>query len=107
MSTPPRNAAKRSTFDELTDDPIAFFGLIALGLLVLPGVIPGVRDAAVTWLLEHHLVVPAVEASLTIPLTSVGLDARRIVVAVLVALAVVSLLAWLRSRRSRSRGGQS
>lgn len=106
MSNTPRNAAKRSTLDELTDDPIVFFGLIALGLLILPGLIPGVRDAAVTWLLEHHLVVPAVEAFLTIPLTSVGLDARRIVVAALVVLAVVSLLAWLRSRRNRSTGGQ-
>ncbi len=103
MSNNPRSGSNRSTFDELTDDPIAFFGLIILGLLILPGLIPGVRDTAVTWLLENHLVVPALEASLTIPMTDVGLDIRRIVVLALALVASLALRGWVRSRARRRR----
>ena len=105
MSITPRSGSKRTTFEELMDDPIAFFGLLFLAMMALPAVIPGVRDTVVTWLLEHHLVVPAAAASLTIPLTIVGLDGRRIVVAALALVVIVSLLVWNRARRRRLHAG--
>lgn len=106
-----RTAHRSSFFDELFESPATLFGTLFLAALVLPAVVPGLRDAAVIWLLEHHVVVPAVEASLTIPATSIGLDGRRVVTACLlvVALAVFTRSRYVRQqeRRRREKAGLS
>lgn len=83
----------RSAWDELTEDPITFFGTIIAAGVILPALIPAWRDNAVAWLLEHRIVLPAHECIVTIPYTQVGFDGRRLVIAILAVLALLAM-AW-------------
>lgn len=73
--------------------------LILMAMVMVPALLPQVRDTAVTWLLEHQVLVAADQALIQIPTTSAGIDLRRILaLALLVGLIVC--LRWSASVRS-------
>ncbi|MEN3123857.1 hypothetical protein [Janibacter sp. LM] len=73
--------------------------LIALAALVIPALLPKIRDAALGWLLEKQVLVSADQALFEIPTTGAGLDLRRILALVLVV-ALIACLRWAASTRS-------
>ncbi|WP_347354710.1 hypothetical protein [Intrasporangium sp.] len=95
-----------SAWQELLADPITFFGTVMLTALMLPTLAPRLRDRAIAWLLTHAVLVPAPAAVVTIPTTGVGLDGRRLVIALL---ALVLAIAWATAsaRRRRDREHRS
>lgn len=83
---------------QMPEDPteqIFLVLLVGLGLGAVPAFIPQLRHTIVTWLLEHHIVMPDSHALFSIPTTGVGLDARRVV-----ALVGLLLLLTLLGRRA-------
>lgn len=76
--------------DLLPEDPMETLAVILLATLFGPALLLAFWDAGTAWLLEHHVLVPAQQAMVTIPTTGAGLDSRRLILlASVAALAVV------------------
>lgn len=84
--------------EEVTEKILMMSG----ALIIIPALIPKVRDAVSAWLLEHHVLVNSNEALLPVPLTDGGLDLRRLVI---IALLVVAIVWSCRAIGSRARKG--
>ncbi|MDN5746821.1 MAG: hypothetical protein L0H31_17145 [Nocardioidaceae bacterium] len=80
--------------------------LMSGALMIIPALIPKVREAVSAWLLEHHVLVNSSEALLPVPLTDGGLDLRRLVIIALLVVAIVwtYLAAGPRARKGATRG---
>ncbi|MBF6333527.1 hypothetical protein [Nocardia transvalensis] len=112
-SAPDRAGHGRWAGGSVTDDDV--FALITLMAFAVPAglvAVPGWRDPALHWLVDHHVLVTAAAHPIwTLPGDVAGLDARRLVLAAVVVLAVLTFLsswAWHRHRRllhSRLTGG--
>ena len=76
--------------DELADEPLALFAVIFGALVAGPALLYVYWAKAAAWALEHSVLVPAAQASLTIPATQAGLDGRRIVVGALLLIAAAA-----------------
>ena len=76
--------------------------LLVAGLVVGPMIAAALWRGTEAWLLNLGVLVPAAQAVVTIPSWQSGLDGQRLVVAVLVALAALSLLVHLPGREERA-----
>lgn len=76
---------------------------IAFAAVLLPTLIPQVRDRVVAELLSYRVVVPAAEAIIQIPTTSVGLDLPRIVMGVGLLVLIGAVSRPLLARRTQER----
>ena len=63
--------------------------LLIIGGAILPTLIPTLGASASSWLVEHQVLVDPDHAVVSIPGLGAGLDARRLVVAVLLLVAVM------------------
>ncbi len=110
MTNPRRpNNPVDSVVDDLVDQPIALFAVLAGLTLAVPALLVAFWTKAITWSLEHAVLVPAAQASWTIPSTHAGLDGRRIVGAALLLITIsAGSVALVRSsrRQAAKRGNQ-
>lgn len=86
---------------ENTDDTMEWFWLILIGMFLLPfGVIFG---SVRTWLVQHHILVPATDAVVAIKAWNVGLDWPRLLLVVFIFITAIALAtAGVRHRRTRA-----
>jgi hypothetical protein len=83
---------------------LGFVLLLVVGAVVLPALLPAVRDAVTAWALSHSLLVPAAQATVTIPGTMAGLDIQRLLAAGLAVLALALFALAVQRHSPRSRG---
>lgn len=74
-----------------------------VAVVALPIVLPRVREWIVEKLLSYEVVVPASDAIVQIPSTSVGLDVARIVIGVGVVVIAVSVVRGTVKRTAQER----
>lgn len=111
MTNPRRqNNPVDNVVDELIEEPVALFAVLAGLALAGPALLLAFWNQAVAWALEHALIVPAAQASWTIPSTHTGLDGRRIIAAALLLVAIaagsVALVRSSRRGHASKRGDQ-
>lgn len=92
--------------DGETDRTVAILLAGAAAVVVLPALIPNVRAATTTWLLEHRVLVVPGQALLELPFLGAGVDFRRLVI-VLVLGALVFTASRRRSERQPLKKGAS
>lgn len=79
--------------DELDQlDPFTLLVVLAVLFVVAVAVAKGLWRTVLTWLVAHHALIPAPQSLVTIPSTGVGLDGRRLVVAVLGVIALAAVV---------------
>lgn len=89
------------------DDEVLEKILLMCGaLFFIPALIPKVRAAASTWLLEHHVLVNPSEALVPVPFMDGGLDLRRLVIIAVLVVAGVWMYLSVRppARKGATRG---
>ena len=91
--------------DELVDNPITLMVVLIGAMVAVPALLAAFWTKAIAWALQHAVLVPAAEASLTIPSTQAGLDGRRIVAGALLVIAVSAAVVSL-GRQKRLRDAQ-
>lgn len=67
------------------DRTMGYIIVAAAAMLVLPTMIPKVRDAIAAWLLDHRVLVVPEQALFEVPFLGAGLDVRRLVIVVVLA----------------------
>lgn len=72
--------------------------MLAVAAIFLPGMFAAFPARLGAWLITHGVLVPADQAVVGIPATGAGVDATRLWILALVA---VALLAWSRARAHR------
>lgn len=90
------------------DRVVGYIIAAAAAMLVLPAMIPKVRDAVAGWLLDHRVLVAPEQALFEVPFLGAGLDVRRLVIVVVLAGLVFAAsrhrVAERPSRKGASRG---
>lgn len=82
------------------------FVLVMLSAVVVtvagPSILAATGVKVSSWLIEHHVLVPADHAVFSLPVLDAGPDARRLVVVALALLALVAGAWALRQRSARA-----
>ena len=71
--------------DGENDRVVGYIIAAVAAMLVLPSMIPKVRDAVAVWLLDHRVLVAPEQALFEVPFLGAGLDVRRLVIVVVLA----------------------
>lgn len=82
---------------------ILILAIPVVAMVVLPVLLPSLRDWIVGQLLTYQVVVPASDALFEVPTTGVGLDLPRILIGVGVLAIGVSMIGGTARRRAQER----